>query len=176
VLLERLALLLGDGESVKIGQQPPALAEAAAPAGGCTARVLLAEDNHINALLATTILKTAGYDVDWVANGELAVDALARQHYDLVLMDVQMPVMDGLQATGLIRQQGAAMAQPPIVAMTANVMGPDRDRCRAVGMDDFIGKPIDAEEFLTVIGRHIGGRHGDDANFGDIQAQASLTS
>ncbi|MDB5423719.1 MAG: histidine kinase, partial [Phenylobacterium sp.] len=164
VLLERLALLLGAAAPpVAAAVEPSEAAEPVADPTRAPKRILLAEDNKINILLARTILEGVGYVVDCAVNGQLAVEAFARQPYDLVLMDVQMPVMDGLQATRLIRESGPAGASVPIVAMTANVMSDDRERCRASGMDDFIGKPINAEEFLTVVGLHAGDLEDDAA-------------
>ena len=115
-------------------------------------RILLVEDNEINTLLASTLLEEAGYVVDCVANGMDAVAAARPDRYDLILMDVQMSVMDGLQATRLIRAAGGAM---PIVAMTANAMRHDQEVCRDAGMDGFVSKPIDAESFLAVVARSI---------------------
>ncbi len=129
-------------------------APAEAPAG-CRGRILLAEDNEINTLLACTLLEEAGYSVECAVNGALAVEAMKRSAYDLVLMDVQMPVMDGLQATRAIRELPGPASQTPIVAMTANAMRSDQDNCLAAGMDDFISKPIDPENFLRVVDGHI---------------------
>jgi PAS domain S-box-containing protein len=125
-------------------------APSAADAGG---RVLLAEDNEINALLATTILEEAGYGVETVQNGAEAVEAAGRCAFDLVLMDMQMPVMDGLQATRLIRGLEGPSGQVPIVALTANAMRSDQEACLEAGMDDFISKPLDPEDFLRVVCR-----------------------
>jgi signal transduction histidine kinase/DNA-binding response OmpR family regulator len=117
------------------------------------ARVLLAEDNEINTLLARTILEQVGFSVTCVNNGVEAVAAFLAEPFDLVLMDVQMPVMDGLQATRRIRAVGGAASGVPIVAMTANAMRSDRDACLEAGMDDFISKPIDAAAFLALLER-----------------------
>ncbi|MFI4934901.1 MAG: response regulator [Caulobacterales bacterium] len=122
------------------------------------ARVLLAEDNEINALLATTILEEAGHSVETVVNGAEAVEAAARGGFDLVLMDVQMPVMDGLQASQTIRALKGPSARVPIVALTANAMRSDQHACLAAGMDDFISKPIEPDDFLRVVSRFVGGR------------------
>jgi CheY-like chemotaxis protein len=124
--------------------------------------VLLAEDNAINTMLATTILHAAGYEVECVVNGAEAVEAAGRSDFDLILMDMQMPIMDGLQATRLIRQLAAPANAVPIVAMTANAMRKDQDACMAAGMNDFISKPIDAEAFLGVVGRFMGAELWDD--------------
>jgi len=132
------------------------------PVGG---RILLAEDNEINALLATTILEEAGFSVEAVVNGAEAVDAARRGAFDLVLMDVQMPVMDGLQATREIRALQGAAASVPIVALTANAMRSDQDTCLAAGMNDFVSKPLDPDDFLNTVHRFVGehGRRSDDA-------------
>jgi signal transduction histidine kinase/AmiR/NasT family two-component response regulator/HAMP domain-containing protein len=114
-------------------------------------RILLAEDNEINTLLASTLLQEAGYKVDCVANGADAIAAARQTRYDLILMDVQMSGMDGLQATRLIRVIGGAAGAVPIVAMTANAMRRDQDACLAAGMNGFVSKPIDAESFLAVV-------------------------
>ncbi len=108
------------------------------------ARILLVEDNDVNRQVAAELLEDAGFLVDIAENGQIAIDMLQTHHCDLVLMDMQMPVMDGLTATGLLRKD-ARFADMPIVAMTANAMQQDLDRCLAVGMNDYITKPIDPE-------------------------------
>jgi signal transduction histidine kinase/DNA-binding response OmpR family regulator len=119
-------------------------------------RILLAEDNEINTMLACTILEEAGYSVTCAVDGVKAVEAAQKEQFDLILMDVQMPHMDGLQATRTIRALGGLASRTPIVAMTANAMRSDQDNCSAAGMDDFISKPIDPDSFLKVIERFIG--------------------
>jgi len=121
------------------------------------ARVLLAEDNEINVLLARTILEQVGFSVTCVGNGEDAVRAASTEAFDLILMDVQMPVMDGLEATRRIRAKGGLLATVPIVAMTANAMRQDRLACLEAGMNDFVSKPIDAGVFLGVLERLMDG-------------------
>jgi PAS domain S-box-containing protein len=113
-------------------------------------RILLAEDNVVNQKLAVRMFSLLGYEVDVVANGLEAVDAVERQDYDVVFMDVQMPEMDGLEAT---RQIHARLAddRPRIVAMTANVMEGDREACLAAGMDDYVGKPIRTDQLLAAL-------------------------
>lgn len=114
-------------------------------------QILLAEDNPINQKLATMILKSLGYIVDTVGNGLEAVEALERQNYDLVFMDVQMAEKDGLTATKDIRGSMFIDRQPIIVAMTANAMEGDREVCLQAGMDDYISKPITLESIAKVI-------------------------
>lgn len=105
-------------------------------------RILLAEDNAINQKLALALLDSLGYTADVAANGLEVLDMLRRKVYDVVLMDVQMPEMDGLEATRRIRRELAPALQPRIIAMTANVLRGDREACLQAGMDDYVGKPI----------------------------------
>ena len=119
-------------------------------------RILLAEDNEINALLATTILEEAGFSVEAVVNGAEAIDAARRGGFDLILMDVQMPVLDGLQATREIRTLGGPAGAVPIVALTANAMRSDQDICLDAGMNDFVSKPLDPDGFLNTVYRFVG--------------------
>jgi CheY-like chemotaxis protein/HPt (histidine-containing phosphotransfer) domain-containing protein len=115
------------------------------------ARILLAEDNPINQKLAVTILQKAGYSVDVVDSGEHALEALRQSRYSLVLMDVQMPGMDGLETTRRYREQEPPDFHLPIVAMTAHVMKGDRELCLNSGMDDYLGKPLEPDELVDVI-------------------------
>jgi PAS domain S-box-containing protein len=116
-------------------------------------RILLAEDNAINAKVALRILERLGFAADVVANGEEAVRAVLGTSYDAVLMDWQMPVMDGLQAAVEIRRAEPADRRTPIIAMTASAMDGDRSACLAAGMDDHIGKPVRPEELRNVLQR-----------------------
>ncbi|MBN8505903.1 MAG: response regulator [Burkholderiales bacterium] len=113
-------------------------------------RILLAEDNLVNQKLALRLLGQMGYTADVVGNGQLAVEAVAGQTYDLVLMDVQMPEMDGLEAARRLNQ---LPSRPRIVAMTANAMQGDREECLAAGMDDYITKPIRVEALVEALQR-----------------------
>jgi two-component system sensor histidine kinase/response regulator len=114
-------------------------------------RVLLAEDNEINILLAKTLLEGAGYHVECAVNGAEAVRAATERRFDLILMDMQMPVLDGLQATRQIRALAGEAGSPPIVAMTANAMQSAWEACRDAGMDGYVTKPIELEAFLTMV-------------------------
>ncbi len=114
-------------------------------------RILLAEDNVVNQKLALRLLQQMGYRADLASNGIEAIESLARQDYDVVLMDVQMPEMDGLEATRRIVERWPAGARPRIVAMTANAMQGDRDACLAAGMDDYLTKPIRVEQLTAAL-------------------------
>jgi PAS domain S-box-containing protein len=114
-------------------------------------RLLLAEDNATNQKLMLYILGRLGYRADVAANGLAVLQALRRKEYDAIFMDVQMPEMDGLEATRRIRQSLPPERQPCIIAMTANVMREDRDLCLQAGMDDYLGKPVRVEEVMAVL-------------------------
>ena len=114
-------------------------------------RILLAEDNTVNQKLATRLLGRMGYEADIAGNGIEAVEAVERQRYDLVLMDVQMPEMDGLEATRIMVERMPANDRPWIVAMTANAMDGDRERCLEAGMNDYISKPIRVAELVAAV-------------------------
>jgi PAS domain S-box-containing protein len=118
-------------------------------------RILLAEDNHVNQLLAVRLLEKRGHEVVVAKNGEEALEALDRQVFDLVLMDVQMPEMDGLQATAAIRKREVKSGKHiPIIAMTAHAMAGDKEHCLDAGMDDYLTKPIQLEQLLDVLERY----------------------
>jgi CheY-like chemotaxis protein len=114
-------------------------------------RILIAEDNLINQKLVLQLLKRQGHQVDVAANGEEAVELFRRSPYPLVLMDAQMPEMDGYEATRIIRSLERGDQRAIIIALTANVMSGDRDRCLEAGMDDYLPKPIQAHEFYDSI-------------------------
>ncbi len=113
-------------------------------------RILVVEDNPVNARVATAILGKAGYVVTTAANGRLGLDALQHAAFDLILMDLQMPEMDGFEATRHIRASGS-WRQLPVVAMTAHAMKGDRELCLKAGMDDYLTKPINSEELLQMV-------------------------
>ncbi|MEI6027293.1 MAG: response regulator [Betaproteobacteria bacterium] len=114
-------------------------------------RILLAEDNAVNQKLALRLLQQMGYRADVAGNGLEAVQSVQRQAYDVVLMDVQMPEMDGLEATRRIRGEGTPHGQPRIIAMTANAMQGDREACLAAGMDDYVTKPIRVDALVQAL-------------------------
>jgi CheY-like chemotaxis protein len=120
-------------------------------------RILVAEDNPVNQIVAVKCLEKFGYRADAVANGLEAIRALETTTYDLVLMDVQMPEMDGFEATKKIRDPSSAVRNHaiPIVAMTANAMKGDRERCLEVGMDDYVSKPVKSAELAEKIEKRL---------------------
>lgn len=119
-------------------------------------RILLAEDNIVNQKVVQRMLEKAGYRADVVADGKEAVEAQKALVYDLILMDCQMPQMDGFEATRLIRNEttpNAPCRTAPILALTANAQEGDRERCLAAGMDDYLAKPFYQEELRSVVER-----------------------
>ena len=116
-------------------------------------RILLAEDNTVNQRLAVRLLARMGYRADLAGNGLEVLEALQRQSYDLIFMDVQMPEMDGLEATRVIHKDLAARQRPHIIAMTANAMQGDREECLAAGMDDYLTKPIQVKALHEALER-----------------------
>ena len=127
---------------------------AATETAGKRLRILVAEDNPVNQQVALGLLRKFGHSVDVVGNGAEAVEAVRLLPYDLVLMDVQMPEMDGLEATRVIRALPSQVSRIPIVAMTANAMRGDEQRCLDVGMNGYISKPIDRRKLLEVLGHY----------------------
>jgi CheY-like chemotaxis protein len=116
-------------------------------------RILLAEDNVVNQKLALRLLSQMGYRADLAANGIEAIESVGRQEYDVILMDVQMPELDGLEATRRIVGKWEPAQRPRIVAMTANAMQGDREECLAAGMDDYLTKPIRVDELVDALER-----------------------
>jgi two-component system sensor histidine kinase/response regulator len=118
-------------------------------------QVLLAEDNEVNQRVAIKILEKAGHHVVPVGNGTEALKALFSQTFDVVLMDVQMPEMDGIEAARAIRRcEQKTSLHVPIIALTAHAMSDDRERCLEAGMDDYISKPVNARALLEIVERY----------------------
>jgi CheY-like chemotaxis protein len=115
-------------------------------------RILLVEDNPVNEVLATRVLERRGHEVTVARNGRAALEALEKQTPDLVLMDVQMPEMNGFEATAAIREGELKTGNHlPIIAMTAHAMSGDKERCLAAGMDGYVSKPIRADDLFSVV-------------------------
>jgi PAS domain S-box-containing protein len=156
-------------QSVVQGQRsvplpPPPTSSMPMPLEGLPLRVLVAEDNAVNQRVAVRLLQRLGYRADVVANGLEVIDAVERQEYDVVLMDIQMPEMDGLQAARWIVQRRGAGSLPRIVAMTANAMPGDREAYMAAGMDGYVAKPINLDELAaSMIGVSALAQPGDPA-------------
>ncbi len=119
-------------------------------------KVLLVEDSEVNQIVAKTMLQDLGVDVCVAENGLIAVKQFREQAFDLILMDCQMPVLDGFQATLEIRALEADEEHIPIIALTANVMRGEKEKCFASGFDDFIGKPVSKDSFVQVLDKHLG--------------------
>ena len=115
--------------------------------------VLVAEDHPLNQIVTATTIAALGYDAEVVANGRLAVEAVSRSHYLAVLMDCQMPEMDGYQATAAIRRLEGGSRHTPIIALTATPAGDGREMCMAAGMDDYLTKPAMKEEMERALHR-----------------------
>ena len=132
--------------------EPIAAPQAPAEASGRRLRILMAEDNPANQRVATALLKAAGFTIDIVTNGRAAVERATAVEFDIILMDVQMPVMDGLTATKHLRQHERLRAIP-IVGLTAGAMEEDRNKCLAAGMSDYLSKPVDWDKLLSLLDR-----------------------
>jgi signal transduction histidine kinase/DNA-binding response OmpR family regulator len=133
-------------------------------AAAAPARILLVEDNEVNQMVAAELLKEAGFEFDCASDGKRAVEAVLARRYDLVLMDCQMPEMDGFQATRAIREHESRHPLPPgtlrlpIIALTANALKGDRERCLAAGMDDYLSKPLHPQKLVTTIRSYLSGK------------------
>ncbi len=160
LLLDTMVNILGHARTQDRRDRPPGVSAAMAalaPLRG--AHILLVEDNELNQQVAFELLQDAGFRVDIADNGLIAVAMVGQTDYDLVLMDMQMPVMDGVAATQEIRTTGN-YPNLPIVAMTANAMQSDRDRCLAAGMDSFVAKPIEPDDLWRALAQWIRPRAG----------------
>ncbi|MDO8311762.1 MAG: response regulator [Sideroxyarcus sp.] len=150
MLFEGVVRMLGvrvDGSHTTIDLPTDVFGQLASIKGS---RILLVEDNDLNQEVATELLRDAGFVIDLAENGQIALDKVRAAEYDIVLMDMQMPVMDGVTATREIRKE-PRFRDLPVVAMTANAMQADRDRCIAAGMNDYIAKPIEPEDLWKAL-------------------------
>ena len=130
----------------------PSIAQRRARAAAQPLRILLAEDNPVNQEVAVHLIERRGHSVIVAENGRQAIEAIERHKFDLVLMDVQMPEMGGLEATRIIREKEKGSGQHlPIIAMTAHAMQGDREQCLEAGMDGYLAKPIDPKTFLQTV-------------------------
>jgi CheY-like chemotaxis protein len=157
-------LLLGDVVPVPVTPTSAPNSRSNGPGVDDGVRLLVAEDNVVNQRVIGRMLEKLGYQVDLVADGREAIDALLCQPYAAVLMDCQMPGMDGFEATGLIRDFEQGKGRTPIIALTASVMQGDREQCLAAGMDDYIAKPVLLADLAATLDRWIAGRAAGGAN------------
>jgi CheY-like chemotaxis protein len=160
LLLDNLMRLLGGADRSERAISPQPSSTAAAQRN---LRVLLAEDNAVNQKFAIRVLEGAGHKVALANNGRQAVDQWSAETFDLILMDVQMPEMDGLDATREIRTRESGLGKHvPIIAMTANAMSGDRAMCLAAGMDGYVAKPVKKDALFAEVSRVLdpGGTHG----------------
>jgi CheY-like chemotaxis protein/HPt (histidine-containing phosphotransfer) domain-containing protein len=148
-LRDRLLETIGDQRDTSAGTVPPSH-DVGSPV---PLRVLLAEDNAINQKVALRLLERLGYGADVVGDGRQALARLDHAAYDVILMDVQMPEMDGLEASRAICARWAASERPRIIAMTAEAMSGDRDKCLAAGMDDYIVKPVTLDRLAAALAK-----------------------
>jgi CheY-like chemotaxis protein/HPt (histidine-containing phosphotransfer) domain-containing protein len=136
-------------------------------------RILLTEDNATNQKLALRLLERMGYRADVAGNGREAIEALERQSYDLILMDVQMPELDGVAATRLIHERWPGKQHPYIIAMTANAMEGDRETYLNAGMDDYVSKPIRVQELVDALERAAVSQQAHHVGHGHVEHGAS---
>ena len=161
----------GDADAVDTEIWTYKSADAEVSEAGRPLRILVAEDNHVNQVVLTAMLSGTSHTIDMVGNGFEAVSAVMRVPYDLVLMDIQMPEMDGVTATAKIRALPGGVGAIPIIPLTANAMKGDREKYIAAGMTDYLSKPINPREMYGAIAR-VGGGRLPDAVEGDTAAES----
>ncbi len=161
-LVER-ALQASDARPPVSCVPPPQVPAAPIEASGRRGSVLLVEDNEVNREVAVAMLEFLGYDAATAVNGLEAVEMVQVETFDLIFMDCQMPELDGFASTQRIRQLGGKIHQVPIIAMTANVMKGDKERCLNAGMDDYLGKPFSDEQLAEVLEKWLGASAADHA-------------
>ncbi len=152
----RIRCAIADASAVRRPDEPRPVEASPAPAGKRKIKVLVVEDNEVNQRVVCAMLEQAGHRFAVAADGIEAVAAVQRSHFDAVLMDIQMPKMDGPTATGAIRSLGGRFALLPIIALTANAMAGDRERYLAAGMDDYVSKPIDPADLSAALRATVG--------------------
>ena len=166
-----LAACLSAVTAINPVTRPETVAAVPLEGHGAAAHVLLAEDNEINILLTTEILRHVGFSVECVKTGVGAVAAATERRFDLILMDMHMPQMDGVEAARRIRRLPGVAGRVPIIAMTANAMQSDMDACAEAGMDDFVSKPLQLEAFVQALNRALARDLSDAPS--DVETQAA---
>jgi PAS domain S-box-containing protein len=151
-LLDNIMMTMGEGGGLLKNKQGSAVISGQEFTGKKGTRVLLVEDNKINQQLAEDLLSEAGLNVSIANNGKEALECLDKEKYDLVLMDIQMPEMDGYEATGHIRKSDS-YSEIPVIAMTANALAGDREKCLEAGMSDYVTKPIDPDKLFKTLNK-----------------------
>lgn len=131
---------------------------------GSKIHILIAEDNPINQILASNILESSGFQFSVVENGELAIEAVKNEHYDLILMDCHMPVMDGFSCTKIIREQQLIDAGIPIIALTADVIKGIQEKCEQAGMNDYLSKPFKQEQLIELLNKWLNDSFSNDSH------------
>jgi two-component system, sensor histidine kinase len=173
VRIERLSQAINNARSGLVAL-PPVTSLSNRPR--FTGRVLVVDDHPINRRLAEVLLGTLGVDVLQAVDGQEALDLLVHEPVTLVLMDCQMPVLDGLETTRRWRASEPTGSHLPIIALTANVFSDDRERCRAAGMDDFLGKPLNEEELINILHKYLPAAAVTPAENSSAAAPSSVTS
>ncbi len=166
--------LLADTKEPEVAPKSAKPKSADSMTAAISGRILVAEDNAVNQIVAVKMLESMGHSADVAANGREALNAVQKLPYDLVLMDMQMPEMDGLQATQAIRALPGEVSNIPIVALTANVVQGDQERCLDAGMNDYISKPVEKQALFKVLESYLSGdTSGENNTSGDDEPDAS---